>query len=65
MFDLISLFRNGRASQRPAGPNDGSRLGPQSADSHRKQVIHHVSVPFPFTQCATFRQYVHLYLYES
>lgn len=34
-----SLLRNGRATQRPAGPDDGPRLGPQSADTHRKQVM--------------------------
>lgn len=33
-----SLDRNGRAARRPAGPDDGSRLGPQGADAHRKQV---------------------------
>lgn len=29
-----SPLRNGRATQRPAGPDDGSRLGPKSADTH-------------------------------
>lgn len=31
--------RNGRATQRPASSDDGSRLGTQSADTHRKQVM--------------------------
>lgn len=36
---LFFSHRNGRATQRPAGSDDGSRLGAQSADSHRKQVM--------------------------
>lgn len=39
-----SLLRNGRATQRPAGPDDGSRLSPQSADAHRKQVMEDTAV---------------------
>lgn len=35
---LISPFRNGRATWRSTGPDDGPRLGPQSADPHREQV---------------------------
>lgn len=36
---LVFSRRNGRATQRPAGSDDGSRLGAQSADTHRKQVM--------------------------
>lgn len=36
---LVFSHRNGRAAQRPAGSDDGSRLGAQSADTHRKQVM--------------------------
>lgn len=36
---LVFSHRNGRATQRPAGSDDGSRLGAQSADTHRKQVM--------------------------
>lgn len=36
---LVFYHRNGRATQRPAGSDDGSRLGAQSADTHRKQVM--------------------------
>lgn len=36
---MVFSRRNGRETQRPAGADDGSRLGPQSADAHRKQVM--------------------------
>lgn len=36
---LVFSHRNGRATQRPAGSDHGSRLGAQSADAHRKQVM--------------------------
>ena len=38
---ILPVFshRNGRATQRPAGADDGSRLGAQSADADRKQVM--------------------------
>lgn len=36
---LVFSHRNGRATQRPAGSDDGSGLGAQSADAHRKQVM--------------------------
>lgn len=39
VFFVFFFHRNGRATQRPAGSDDGSRLGAQSADSHRKQVM--------------------------
>lgn len=37
-LDGVFFHRNGRETQRPAGSDDGPRPGPQSADTHRKQV---------------------------
>lgn len=55
---IISLsFRNGRAPQRPPGHDDGSRPGPQSADSHRKQVINNAAVKTPTVLCAELFQH--------
>lgn len=51
-----SLLRNGRAAQRPAGPDDGSRLGAQSADTHREQVIQYPAVCLPLVLCAKLFQ---------
>lgn len=36
---LVFSHRDGGETQRPAGADDGSGLGPQSADAHRKQVM--------------------------
>lgn len=36
---MVCSPRDGRETQRPSGADDGPRLGPQSADAHRKQVM--------------------------